>query len=60
MLDTDEIKFIFVATQKSITEKQGKIFADSFNHFAKIFKNINLSNISVAICVTKTEKFTKI
>jgi len=57
MLNTDEIKFIFVTTQNSIKESKGKLFADSFNHFAKIFKDINFLNKSVAICVTKTEKF---
>ena len=57
MLQTSEIKFIFVATQNSIQDSKGKIFIDSFNHFAKIFDNVNSLQSSVAICITKTESF---
>ena len=56
MLQTNEIKFIFVTTQNSIQDSKGKNFVDSFNHFAKIFKNVNSLKDSVAICITKTDK----
>jgi hypothetical protein len=59
MLQTNEIKFIFVATQSSIQDSKGKNFIDSFNHFAKIFGNVNSLKSSVAICITKTESFMK-
>jgi len=57
MLQTNEIKFIFVTTQNSIKESKGKLFADSLNHFTKIFSDANILKNSVAICISKTEKF---
>jgi hypothetical protein len=57
MLQTDEIKFIFVTTQNSILDSKGKNFVDSFNHFAKIFEDVNSLKDSVAICITKTDKY---
>jgi len=59
MLNTDEIKFIFVTTQNSIQDSKGKNFVDSFNHFSKIFDNVNSLLNCVAICITKTESFMK-
>ena len=59
MLKSDEIKFIFVTTQNSIQDSKGKNFVDSFNHFAKIFDNVNSLWNSVAICISKTESFMK-
>jgi len=59
MLNTDEIKFIFVTTQNSIQDSKGKNFVDSFNHFAKIFENVSSLKNSVAICITKTDSFIK-
>ncbi len=56
MLQTNEIKFIFVTTQNSIQDSKGKNFIDSFNHFAKIFDKVISLEESVAICITKTEK----
>ena len=57
MLQTNEIKFIFVTTQNSIQDSKGRNFVDSFNHFAKIFENINCLKNSIAICITKTDSF---
>jgi hypothetical protein len=59
MLNTKEIKFIFVTTQNSIQDNRGINFINSFNHFAKIFDDVNSLKYSVAICITKTESFMK-
>ena len=57
MLQTNEIKFIFVTTYNSIYDSKGKNFVDSLNQFAKMFENVNCLKDSVAICVTKTDSF---
>ena len=49
------MKFIFVTTQNSIQDSKGRNFVDSFNHFSKIFKNIDDLQDSVAICITNAK-----
>ena len=57
MIQTTEIKFIFVTTQNSIEDSKGRNFVDSLNQFAKIFENVDCLKDSVAICITKTDSF---
>ena len=56
MENIGKMKIIFVVTETSIRDGNGKSFVQSLNNFVKMFEDINILENSLALLVNKSTR----
>jgi hypothetical protein len=56
MENTGKMKIIFVVTETSIRDGNGKSFVQSMNNFVKMFEDIDILRNSLALLVNKSTR----
>ena len=56
MENIENLKILLVVSESSITEGRGIQFVNSLKNFSDMFKNVEILDGSVALCITKVSR----